>query len=134
MWFLVQIKILVCIWNLKSVIRNETPLLKPPLVRRNLKVTGEGRAICSPKMRLLNALFKSYKRTCKLGVILAKLGDSYYFRKQKRKKKIFEICLYLLSMKKCVARSVETSPKVSLMWGKEREQGNPIRKTTLSVS
>ena len=93
MWFFVQIKIFVCVWNLKSVIRNETPLLKLPLLPRNSKVAGEGKAICSPAMRLLKVFFKNYKRIHREMLILAKLGASYYFRKQKRKKK-FEICLY----------------------------------------
>lgn len=118
MWFFVQIKILIGIWNLKYVIRNETSLLKLLLVRRNSKVAEEGKAICSPAMRLLNALFKNYKRTRREIQILAKLGVSYYFGKQKRKKK-FEICLYLLSMKRNLARSVaDASPEVSKMCGK----------------
>ena len=91
MLFIVEIRILVYVWNLKSVISG-TPLLKLPLIQINSKAAGEGRAICSPTLRLLairllNALFKNYKRIRKEMQILAKLGISYYFRKPKRKKK-----------------------------------------------
>lgn len=112
MWFFVQIKILICIWNLKSVIRNETPLMKPIPVWRNSKVTGEGRAIHSLAMRLLQVLFTNYRIIHWEMQNLAKvtLGASNYFRKWKRKK--IRICLYLLSMKRYTARSVtENSPQ-----------------------
>lgn len=119
--FIVEIRILVYVWNLKSVISG-TPLLKLPLMRINSKAAGKGRAICSPTLRLLairllNALFKNYKRTRREMQILAKLGISYYFRKPKRKKKKIEI--YLLSMKRNSARFItDASPEVSMVWGK----------------
>ena len=68
------------------------------------KGSWTGRAICSPTLRLLtikllNALFKNYKKTRKEMQILAELDISYYFRKPKRKKKI-EICLSFKHEKK----------------------------------
>lgn len=127
MWFLVQIKISICIWNLKSVIRNETLLLSPPLVWRDSKVAGEGRAIRSPTMRLLNVLFKNYRRTCREVQSLAKitLGASHNFGKRKRKKFKMRFSIKHDFGKNTPSESfAETSPKAGCG---ESEEGSTWR-------
>lgn len=88
MWFLVQIKILIRIWNHKSVIRNKAPLPNLPLVQRDSKAAGKGGAISSLAKRFSNTLFKNYQRTRWDKQMMAKitLRASHYFGKRNRKK------------------------------------------------